>query len=99
MRTGTITQAAATAAFKLDQYYSRNGLQNAVYLDGVFGSATVALEVKAPGLDTWFPVKDLAGNAISLTARGYANFIVRGDEFRLVASGATGTTDIDFAVL
>lgn len=45
----------------------RNGLAMSVQISGTFGGATVAIQQSNDGTN-WFPVKDISGTSISVTA-------------------------------
>jgi hypothetical protein len=98
MAKGTITQASATQLLTQERSYGMSGLAQTLFVAGVFGGATLKLEVLAKAINKWFPVKDVLGNAVSFTVDGYANFYVRGGSLRLVATGATGSTVVDWEV-
>ena len=100
MAKGTLTQASATQTIPPERGYGGSGLAQTVFISGTWGGATVKLQALAKqiGPAAWFDIKDVQGNALSFIADGYANFFVRSNALRLVASGATGTTSLNWQV-
>jgi hypothetical protein len=98
MTKGTITQASATQPLTQDRAYGVDGLAQTIFVAGVWGGATLKLEVLAKAMGKWFALKDVFGNPISFTADGYANFYVRGGSLRVSATGTSGTTAVDWEI-
>jgi hypothetical protein len=64
------------------------GAIGCVQVDGTFGGATVALQVSNDGT-TWAALNDVSGNAISVTAAGFAEFSTAAVYIRPAISGGT----------
>jgi hypothetical protein len=65
---------------------------------GTFDTATVTFEaslVATPGDNDWFPVTDLQGNPVSLSAVGGEFVTENAVWYRPVVTGGTGSTSID----
>ena len=70
-----------------------------VKIAGVFGGATVALQVSFPTgvlASTWLPLKDRNGTLVSATTAGvfFLEDIVYDDQIRAVVTSSSGTTSL-----
>lgn len=72
-------------------------IRGSVQVTGTFGSATVVLQGSNDGTN-YATLEDNAGNAISLTAAGLADFSADCLQIRPSASGGTGQ-DVDITVI
>ena len=72
-------------------------INGTVQVTGTFGSATVVLQGTCDGTN-WVTVEDNAGNAISLTAAGAADFSCNYLSLRPFSSGGTGQ-DVDVTMI
>lgn len=87
----TWLEASTGDTFTTIQPTNGAALGGCLQVVGTWGGATVALQgsnTGAPG--EWFPILDLDGNAISLTANGSVEFSSAARFFRPVISGGTG---------
>ena len=70
---------------------------------GTWGGATIILQASVPtqvASNTWVPLKDRNGNAISFTANGvfFLEDIVYNDQIRAVQSSSSGSTSLSCTV-
>lgn len=89
----TLTEADTGAAFAPG---STDPLAGSVQVIGTFGGATVILQGSNDGTN-WVGLNDVAGNAISLTAAGAAEFSTAMAYIRPSASGGS-SQDVDVIV-
>jgi len=67
---------------------------------GTWGGATVVVQTIAPDNTTWLALPDLTGSAVTITADTQFTItdFVKGQKFRAVVSGSSGTTDINLTI-
>lgn len=74
---------------------SSNGGMRTLLVSGVFGGATVKVELNYTGIG-WVS----GGSVITLTAAGAANFTVNINvNYRVTITGASGSTNVSYALV
>ena len=90
----TLTESDAASPFTIEGLMGSAGC---VQVTGTFGSATVVLQASNDG-SNWVTLKDTAGNAISFTSAGMAEFSTAALYLRPSASGGS-SQDLDITMV